>query len=145
MEGQEYTREGEPAGDVIRGWCSHHPRWPAGALNEETSRRAVCSRLSPRARAVRLGSLVSEAGFRGDVGFPWLLASGFVGLLLRDQAADALGQQRPVKRFFKCVVKPEREGFLARFVAGQGEQDRPHMIGALAQILRDLTGFDPAQ
>ena len=75
----------------------------------------------------------------------WLRASGLVGLLLRDQAADALGQERPVERLLERIVEPEREGFLARFVAGQGEQNRAQVIGALAKILRDLTSFDASQ
>ena len=49
-----------------------------------------------------------------------------------------------VERLFECVVKPERKRFLARFVAGQGERIVAKISGALAKILRDLTGFDPA-
>ena len=81
------------------------------------------------------GSLVCFGiGFRGELGFAAFRAhSGFVGLFLRDQAADALGQECAIEWFLEPVVKPEREGFLARFVAGQGEQDRAQMVGAFAE------------
>ena len=39
----------------------------------------------------------------------------------------------------------EREGFLAGFVAGQGEQNRAHMVWAFAKILRDLTSLDTSK
>src|ERR1700733_42540 len=73
-------------------------------------------------------------------GSRWRRASGFVGLLLRDQTADPLCQERAVERLLERVVEPQREGFLAGFVAGQGEQNRAPMVWAFAKILRALTG-----
>src|SRR5579883_2772172 len=72
-------------------------------------------------------------------------ASGFFGLLLRDQAAHALGQQGPIERLLERVVESQREGLVTGFIAGQGQQDRPLMVRALPQVLGDLTGFDPSQ
>src|SRR5262249_19191779 len=71
--------------------------------------------------------------------------SGFVGLLLRDQAADTLGKERPVERLLADVVESQREDLISRLIAGQRQQDGPLMVRALAKILRDLTGFDPPQ
>jgi hypothetical protein len=50
------------------------------------------------------GSLVTE-GYRSKVASRRLGASGFVGLFLRDQSADALGQKRPVKRLLERIVE----------------------------------------
>src|SRR5262249_35707646 len=45
----------------------------------------------------------------------------------------------------EAVVEAEREGLLAGFVAGQGQQDRPLVVRALAQVLRNLPGLDAAE
>ena len=77
---------------------------------------------------------LSESASEAKSGSRWRFASGFVGLLLRDQTADALGQERTVERLLERVVEPEREGLLARFVAGQGEQDRAQWSGLLRRF-----------
>jgi len=75
---------------------------------------------------VRSGSLVSLGiGFRSDAGFPELRASGFVGLFLRKSSGGRVRPKCAIERFLEPVVKPEREGLFARFVAGQGEQIVP--------------------
>ena len=43
------------------------------------------------------------------------------------------------------IRRNRREGLFARFVAGESEQNRSDVIGALSKILRDLTCFDAAQ
>ena len=41
-------------------------------------------------------------------------------------------------------MKPRRVEFLARFVAGEGDEDRGLVVLALAEILGDLSGLDAA-
>src|SRR5437762_12792804 len=71
-------------------------------------------------------------------------SSGLVGLLLRDQAANPLGEQDAVERLLEGVVEAEAVDFLARLAAGQGHQDRLLVVLAAAEVLGDLAGLDPA-
>src|SRR6478752_4426049 len=70
--------------------------------------------------------------------------SGLVGLLLRDQAADPLGEQGAVERLLECVVEPQAVRLVPRLVAGERDQDGGDVVGALAEVLGDLPGLDAA-
>ena len=86
----------------------------------------------------------------GPVGFARIEAAGrpyrsrLVGLLLGDQAADPLGEQGAVERLLEGVVEAQVVDVLGRLVAGEGDEDRRDVVLALAEVLGDLPGLDPA-
>src|SRR5262245_52359622 len=103
----------------------------ANGAKTEPEVRPASRRDEPRAR-----SRVKETGRSGG--------SGFVGLLLRDQAAYPLGEQGSVERLLEGIIEAEGVELLARLVAREGDENRRDVILALAQVLSDLPRFDPA-
>ena len=117
-----------------------------GVAKKTSLRATLSSDFESEGRDAPLRLVWLGIGFRGDKRLSLKVrGSGLVGLFLRNQTADALGEESAIEWFLESVVEPEGESFLARLVTGQCEQDRALMIGAFAEILRDLTSFDAAQ